>query len=256
MNIRTLVIVTFFILSCAWSLLAAQGLYWESTITAVGSHQNTKTFYLPKKLKTVTAQGQEVIILLDKQLMININPGDSTYSELGFAEMEGAMKSSAAKMDAKVSALKETMKTMPEDQRKQMEKMMEAMGVGGESKPWEVVATKERKKISGYTCEKYILKRGEKDAGAVWATNEIAEFASMKSDFRELSNQMMSGNSMGSELAATMQRIEGFPIEVVMGEGIRTLVSNIQTRDIDPEEFSIPKGYKKVPSPMLQEQQD
>ena len=255
MNIRTFVLFTFFILNCAWSLMAAQGLYWESTVTAVGSQQNTKTFYLPKKLKTIAAQGHEVIILLDKQLMININPDDSTYSELGFAEMEGATKSSAATMDANVGALKETMKTMPEDQRKQMEKMMEVMGVGGESKPWEVVATSERKKVSGYACRKYILKQGERDAATVWATEEITEFASMKKDFEEFSKQMMSMNPMGRELATAMRKIDGFPIEAAMGEGIRTVVTKVEARAIDPEEFAVPKGYKKLPSPMLQKQQ-
>lgn len=254
MKIRTFFPVTFFILGCAWSLLAAQGLYWETTITTMGSEQNTKTWYLPKKMKTVASNGGQVIILLDEQLMINVNPRDTTYFEMPFAEMEGMMKSSTAKLDANVSALKETMKTMPEDQRKQMEKMMEVMGVGGESKPWEVVATSEWKKISGYACKKYSLKQGERDAATVWATEEIGEFASMKKDFEEFSKRMMSMNPMGRELATAMRKIDGFPVEAVMGEGIRTVVTKVEARALDPREFSIPKGYRKLPSPMLQGQ--
>lgn len=253
MKIRTLLFFTWIIASCACPLLVAQGLYWESRVTAMGSEQNTKTFYLPKKMKTVASNGGEVIILLDKQLMININTVDTTYSELGFGEMEAAMKSSGAKMDANVASLKESMKTMPEDQRKQMEKMMEVMGVGGESKPWEIIATSERKNISGYACQKYVLKQGERDAGTVWATNQITEFASMKKDFEEFSNRMMSMNPLGRELATAMRKIDGFPIEAVMGEGIRTVVTMVEARAIDLKVFSVPKGYRKVPSPMLQE---
>jgi hypothetical protein len=253
MKIRTVLFFTWIIVSCACPLLVAQGLYWESTVTAMGSEQNTKTFYLPKKMKTVASNSGEVIILLDKQLMITINPMDTTYSELSFGEMEVAMKSSGAKMDANVASMKESMKTMPEEQRKQMEKMMEVMGVGGESKPWEVVATSEQKNISGYACHKYVLKQGEREAGTVWATNQITEFASMKKDFEEFSNRMMSMNPLGRELATAMRKIDGFPIEAVMGEGIRTVVTMVEARAIDLKEFSVPKGYRKVPSPMLQE---
>lgn len=80
--------------------------------------------------------------------------------------------------------------------------------------------------------------------------------ASIKKDFKEFSNRMMSMNPMGRELAVAMRKIDGFPIEAVMGEGIRTVVTRIEARAIDLKEFSVPKGYRKVPSPMLREGQD
>lgn len=234
-------------------VVLAQGLYWESTIYTMGSEQITKTYYLPKKMKTVASNGTQAIVLLDRQLLININPRDTSYSEVSFDELEGAMKLAGSKMEANVAGLKESMKAMPEDQRKQMQKMMEVMGVGGVSKPWEIVPTKEQKTVSGYRCRKYVLRQKEQETGTVWATSDIKEFAAMKKDFAEFSKRMMAMNPAGRELAAAMQKIDGFPIEAVMGEGIRTLVTKVETRGIDPMEFSVPKGYRKLPAPMLQE---
>jgi hypothetical protein len=236
-------------------MLFGQGLYWETKLTTIGGEQTMRSFFAPKKMKVTSTQGQHMVILLDQKKVVQINDHESTYSELSFDEMEGMMKGQMSEMQQHVDQLREALKSMPEEQRKQMEGMMKAMGVGRSEDPVIVSPTGRRKEIAGYTCEEFTLKQKESIVATVWTTKQIKEFNDMRNEFQEFSKQMSSWNMLGKPLVDAMQKVEGFPMETTMEGGMKSVVTKIERRSIPPSEFEVPKGYKKTQFSLPQQEQ-
>ncbi|HET6272967.1 MAG TPA: DUF4412 domain-containing protein, partial [Bacteroidota bacterium] len=53
-------------------------------------------------------------------------------------------------------------------------------------------------------------------------------------------------------LAEGMKKVDGFPIQTEMGQGITTLVTKVEKRSTPASEFTVPAGYKKVDSKMME----
>jgi hypothetical protein len=219
-----------------------QGMYWESTVTIPGQDQKEKlmkTFYLPKKMKT-TSEGENeyVIIRIDQEKLYSVNPADKTYSETTFAQIEAFSK----QMDGQMAKLQEQMKDMPAEQRKMMEKMLGANAPGKTETAYDVVRTGEKKVISGYACIRYSMKQNEKEIASLWVTQELTGFAAMRQDMIEQVRRM----SVLKGLGEAMKKVDGFPIEMDMAQGVKTLVTKVEHRSIAASEFEIPQGYTKV----------
>ncbi|MBM4160693.1 MAG: DUF4412 domain-containing protein [Ignavibacteria bacterium] len=233
----------------------AQGLYWESTTTGEGATQISKMFYMPKMFKIVTNQAEYVLLRLDREMFYTVHPGEKTYSEMSFADMEKTMKGAGARMDKAMEQMREQMKDMPEEQRKQVEQMMGGMMKGkekGTKAPVEVIKTSERKTVSGRGCTKYILRRGDEVIATLWVTKEVKEFEAMSKDFAEFSRRMMAMNPATTDAAEGWDKIDGFPMETEHSKGIKTVVTKIEKQSVPVSDFEVPKGYKKVKSKMAE----
>ncbi len=238
----------------------AQGIYWESTTSGGPMGDKTvasRTYYMPKMIKVESDQNGDVILFrFDKEMMYTIQPKDKTYSEMTFAEMEQAMKNMASKTNPKMAELQEKMKNMPEAQRKMMEKMMGAMpGQAGETK-FEVQKTGDKKTVTGYNCTKYVITQDGKDFMTIWATKDVPGFDAMKNDLQDYSNRMMQmspGYMKG--LVEGMKKIEGFPLETDMMQGMTNVVTKFEKRSTPVAAFEVPAGYTKVKS-KLQEMEE
>ncbi len=227
-------------------MLFGQGLYWETKLTTIGGEQTMHSYLAPKKMKATSTHGQHIVILLDQKKFVQINDHESTYSEAGFDEMERTMKGQMSQMQQHVDQLREALKSILEEQRKQMEGMMKAMGVGRGEDPVVVSPTGRRREIAEYTCEEFTLKQKESVVATVWATKQIKEFNDMRDEFQEFSKQMSSWNMLGKSLVDAMQKVEGFPRETTMDGGMKSVVTKIERRSLPASEFEVPKGYKKT----------
>jgi GLPGLI family protein len=235
----------------------AQGFYWESTRSSslMGDTSVTvKYSYAGKKFKVVSGEnGKTTILRLDKEVMIMLNPEEKTYWELSFADMEKGAKKASAQMDQKMAELKEKLKDMPEEQRKMMEQMMGSRMQGSKEEPkLEVVKSGDTKKISGYTCTKYVVNRDGKEMLTVWVTKDVKGFETIRKDMNEFRERMAAMNpGMRKGVMQELKNIEGFPMETEMGDMLKEVVTKVERKSIAASEFEIPEGYKKVESPMM-----
>jgi hypothetical protein len=235
----------------------AQGMFWESTQTFPqmgGTTDTAKYYYMPKKFKIAMGrEGNATIIRYDKETMIMLNPAEKTYSEVSFADLEKITKKAGAKMDQKMAELREKLKDMPEDQRKMVEQMMGNKIPGAKSEPkLEVMKSGDTKKISGYSCSRYIVNRDGKEILSVWATKDVKGFEAIRKDLDEFQRRMAEMNPMVAKgTMEGLKQIDGFPIETDLGDTMKEVVFKIESRSIPAKEFEIPEGFKKVKPPMM-----
>src|SRR5437868_10554252 len=79
----------------------AQGLYWESITTGIGTQPRTAQFYaIPKMMKIVQNDGHTVIVRSDEEKMITIDTTKQTYQEMRIAQLEEAAHAAQGQMDA------------------------------------------------------------------------------------------------------------------------------------------------------------
>lgn len=258
MNHKTvrLLLAVFFLFGVVTSALA-QGLYWESKMTGASIGEETQQMWaVPKKMKGVTKEtGEAYIVRLDKQVFITVDPKDKTYSEITFDEMEKMMKKASGKMDAQMAEMQKQLADMPEEQRKMVEKMMGSkIPTQAKDVKTEVVNTGEKKTISGFACTKLVVKMDDKEAMTFWVTKEVKEFDSMRKDWEEFSKLMMEMNpSVMKGLGDVFKKIEGFPIQTEVIQGIVNTVTKVEKKVAPASEFEVPAGYKKVAPKMMEE---
>ncbi|HUI65132.1 MAG TPA: DUF4412 domain-containing protein [Bacteroidota bacterium] len=230
----------------------AQGLYWESTTNTSGGPMgdrttNSQNYAMPKMFKIVNAP-KVMILRLDQEKMYDINTGTKTYSEMTFAEIENYAKKAGDKM----AAFREKIKNMPPDQQKKMEALA-AMMPGGAAEKIEVNATGDTKTVSGFSCSKYVLKKGGKDFVTLWVTKGVTGFADLQKDWVEFGQRMAALTNM-TGMGDAYKKIDGFPMETdmsMMGT-IQTVVTKVEKRSTPLSEFEVPAGYTKTASPMLE----
>ena len=242
--------------------LYSQGLYWESTTTGTimgGNGRIAKSYYMPKMFKEIhNGSDESSIFRLDKQLIITVNNKDKTYSEMTFAELEGMMKKTVGQLDEKMAEMRDKLKDMPEEQRKMVEQMIgDKMPGKNKEVKVEVTATGEKKTISGYACEEYVIKQNGKDLMTLWTSKDVKAFDEMRKDFEEFKSRMAVLTPMaGKGLAEGMKNLKGFPIQTLLSMGLTSIVTKIEKRSTPPSEFEVPPGYKKVKSKMFGDEKD
>ncbi len=231
----------------------AQGLYLESTISGAIGERHEQMWAIPKKMKGVSKEtGETYIVRLDKELFITLDPAEKTYTEMTFAEMEAMMKKVGGKMDARMAEMKKKLADMPEEQRKMVEQMMgDKMGGASEAKI-EVQKTGEKKKLSGFTCTKFVATQDGNEIMTLWATKDVSGFDAMKKDWEEFGKRMMAMNPMGKGLGDAFKQVDGFPIQTEL-RGMTSTVTKIEKKTAPASEFEVPAGYKKVQSKMMEE---
>jgi GLPGLI family protein len=231
------------------SLLSAvafgQGVVWDTKSVSNGHEIVTHTYYVSKKLKTVSDQGGEFTILrIDQQKIYNVKPKEKTFSVMTFDDLEQMGK----QMNAQMAELQKKMKDMPADQRKMMEKMMGSNMPGANKEPKvEVIKTGEKKTINGFACQRYSVKQDGEEAVSLWVTPDVKAFAAMKQDMMEQSKRMAAMTPGGLKgLSEAMQKIDGFPIETEMGDLMKSTVTKVEMKTVADAEFEVPAGYTRV----------
>jgi hypothetical protein len=237
-------------------LAAAQGIYWESTTTIEaggGQTMQSETYAMPKMLKHVSKDGEAMIMRLDQQVMYALQPSDKTYWKMTLAEMEAMMKKAGAKVDDAMKEMESAMKDMSPEQRKMMEGMLgEKMKGVTHTGPVEVRATGKTKKLAGFTTNEYVATREGEQVMTAWTTNGLKEFASLRKDWEEFNERLMSMDiRIGKGIIEAWQKIDGFPMETEM-MGVHTVVTKVEPRAISASTFEVPPGYTQVDPPSME----
>jgi len=225
------------------SAAAAQGLYWETTTTGIGTQpRSAKIYAVPKMMKIVQADGHAVIVRSDEDKLITVDTAKQAYHEMNIAGLEGAGRPTQQQLDAAHAQMEERMKNLPPEQRAMMEKMMPNLGAG-KAVPVTVSRTDETKTISGYACTKYVAKQGDKTVLVAWTTRDVKGFEGLRDDWLKFQKRMSALSPVGRDAVEAYANIEGFPMATEMGS-IKTEVTKVEPRAIPASEFQVPAGYK------------
>jgi hypothetical protein len=149
------------------------------------------------------------------------------------------------KMSSQMAEMQKKLADMPPEQRAMIEKMMGSKGK--EDAPTTVTPTSEKRTISGYACQKYTLDRDGKTVITVWATKEITAFEGMRKDWSQLQKRLMALTPGGAKsIAEAFTKIQGFPVQTEMEQGITNVVTKFEKRTTPAGDFEVPSGYTKV----------
>jgi hypothetical protein len=225
--------------------VSAQGLHWKSTTKAMGKEMSNEFFFMPKMVKTVSDNGEVMLLRVDKKMIYTIDPAGKEYSETTFDEFDALMGKMINRSKATSDRMKEQLKSMPDAQRKMVEKMMSG---AGKEEPAITKNTGEQKKIAGYKCTKNIIMQGEKELMTVWVTQEVKEFVALRKDFEEFSKRMMGRMPGMGSATQELMKLPGFAMETQFGTMMTQSISSMEKRTTPTSEFDIPIGYTKVKS--------
>lgn len=229
------------------AVASAQGLHWKSTTTAMGKEMFMEQFLMPKMIKTVTNEGEALVVRLDKKMIYEIKPEAKEYSEMTFEEFDQFRQKMLAKSKAMQEQMQEQMKNMPEAQRKMMEQMMGGQGAATTKK------TDEQKKIAGYNCTKHVISQGDKEVMTVWITSDVKEFSGLKKDYEEFAKRFSADAPGLTGAFNELMKLQGFPMETEMGTMMTQTVTLMEKRSTPASEYNVPAGYTKVKSKWQQQ---
>ena len=210
--------------------------------------------------KSRDGQG-EMIFRGESREMVVVDHEKRSYFVMG----EEQIRQLAGQVSAAMQQMEEALKNMPEEQRAMMEKMMkERMPQPEAERPQtEIRKTSERADKNGYPCVKYEVLRGGSKIRELWVTDwsnvegggEVVDaFEDMSSFFREMLDAMPEmggrGPAFDDSAFADMKELGGFPVVTreLGADGSlesETVLRGAKRRDLDPEAFEPPSGYKR-----------
>lgn len=186
------------------------------------------------------------------------------YYQMDEETLQGmlSMVSQARKM------MEEAMAAVPEEQRREMERMMQQRGMPGaapaQASQTELRKTGETDKLAGYPCVRYDVVRDGAKVRELWVTDwgnveggrEVAgAFEQMAEFFREFVESAASAGGplaqgMGDNAFGYMKEIDGFPVVTREFEGgsmtSESVLRSVSRESLDPAEFEPPAGYRRM----------
>lgn len=209
-----------------------------------GAGAGTATSYFSTERMRTSDADRDSLVEYASGRIVMIDHKKKEYSETTLAELEATMKAATAQMDAQMANLPPAMR-----------ERMQAMTGGGAV----TVAKGGTRKVAGYDCQDYTVAMGSMGNLHVCATTAIAPPAPNVDYRRFASFASLGGNPMLKNLAAEMQKIQGFTLAEsssmkMMGRAVESSkeATEVKRGPIPPATFDVAaltKGYKKVASP-------
>ena len=233
---------------------------------------NMKMEILPGKGSADGAR-DEVVFRGDRREMVVVNHRDKAYmviDEQAVQRMGGQMQQMGGQMQQMQKELEKRLADLDPKQREMMEKMLKgrlgSMAGGNAPKPpqSEFKQSGERATKNGYPCVRYdVLRDGEK-IRELWVTDwdNIKGGRDVMDAFKEMASfygglmdsfGQKAGSSGGffrvdSNPVESFTKVDGFPVVTRNFEGgeleSETVLESVTDRDLDPDAFEPPKGYR------------
>jgi hypothetical protein len=235
------------------------------TIETTRGAESAATMYLEGERMRIdgadkTGTATSVIIDGGGKKLIVVEEKKKSYTEL----TESDMKRMKVQVDAMRAQMEERMKTMPPEQRKQVEAMMAGMG-GAPGKPAKPAVLKfeklgQKKTINGFSCEMYrVLKDGvasEEDCIAAWSASTVqkSDLAGLRKFGEEMMKNFGSAGARDQIQLDQLDKYPGIPISRVPLEadgtrGPEEQIKSIKRGSVPAAKFAVPAGYTKKTLP-------
>lgn len=252
---QTWLLLFFFGLLCSsWSNVHAD-MYIEAKTTEYAMGQQTgqerleKTYLTADKMKTMDAEGEIVILRLDKGLMWNIDRNEKKYTEITFEEMR-QMAQQAMKI------MEDTLAELSPEEKEQMEQYMPQLSTLKRPEI-KIEKTGKTKDISGYKCE-LIIVSSDTTKSEMWVTDQLQYDKDAKKFLESISATFSDIASLREQatMYQSLIKIEGFPMEtkITTTVGPRSFssvstVTTVENKKIKDSEFDLPLGLTKIRAP-------
>lgn len=179
---------------------------------------------------------------------------------------EETLDALAGQVAGMMGPMQEALKNLPESERRKIEEMMKQRmpSQGLQRPPSQLRRTGERATKNGYPCVKYEIWREGSKIRELWVTDwsRIDGGGEVRDVWRELTGFMRRlteklasglpggglGGPGGDPIFEHMEEIDGFPVVTRSFEGgeldSETVLQSVTERDLDPDAFEPPKGYR------------
>jgi hypothetical protein len=247
------------VVGLAASLLVTARARAGITITSQKGAGPTTMYVEGERLRIDTPERDERVtaVVFDgpTKRFVMINDHDRTYTEI----TEEDRKRIRAQLDAMRPMMQERMKSLPPEQRKQMEEMM---GSGDKPHDWKFEATGEKKTVNGFACSVYrVTEDGvlrEQDCISPWSAGVVkkSDFAAVAKMAQEMLQGMGGMGGARSSIFARIDKAPGIPISrLPMGEGGKPgeeeQIKSVKRGAVPTSMFAIPAGYTKKELPAM-----
>lgn len=222
-----------------------------------------RTMYLDADRLRMTSALSDIIFRGDQNKMWVLRSRDHSYIEL----TPGGLEQIGARMDQAVAQMKQKLASMPEAQRKQIEAMMAArgMGQGAPSAAPQITYEKagDSRMVGEWNCAPYRIAVNGKSSSEVCIAR-LSDLGLSRDDLKAFINfgafmGHMRAAMGGSPSPMTMIDFDsmtkaigfdGFPVQTStkLGDGSRQVVAtlkSIQHQDPPADAFELPSGYTK-----------
>ncbi len=251
LHANTSVVILACIVGLSWasSATAAGGLAWEASITAEGgAPQNIRVLSAAQSLKIQREGGTEYLVRLDRGEAYVIDHKKRTYQRVKLAELENAVKSARAQMQAALGHMRKELEALPPAQRQLLERMVSEHEAAGTPV---VRKTGQTKTIAGYKCTEYVAEVEGKTLMTACTTEQIPAFQAMRQDWLAAQQHLGKLNPFGGgDLRHAYGNLPGFPLETKVG-GVHALVRKVEPLPPPASEFEVPTGFELQPGPPL-----
>ncbi len=257
------------------SVLSA-GVVFEATTTLIeGDSNRTETISISAaatnlRVATLNDHGgirDEFVFRGDRREMVTINHHDRSYMLIEGDALTAMTGDIQGQIEEAMSEVKKELEGLDPKQREMIEKMLGAqMGAGGmaeaimpERPKTEYRKTDERAEHSGYPCTRWEVTREGQLVRELWVTDwdniegsEIVRkgFFEMASLFEEMMDSFPGKwvEDMANSPVETFAHVKGFPVVTRTFENgsleNETVLGSVTERDIGPDMFEPPKGYR------------
>ncbi len=254
--------------------LGAGGAAMAGTVIALdesvnGAPPQPRTIVLDTDRLRMTSALADVIFRGDQNKVWILRSKDHSYIEL----TPGDMGQAAARMDKAMAQVKQKLASMPEAQRKQIEAMMAARGMGQGAPRTAPRASYEKagdsRRVGDWDCEPYrIVSNGKLPSEVCIARlsdlglsrDDLKAFASFGAFMGQMSAAMgfLRTPMMTDNFDSMTKAIgfDGFPVQTssTFADGSRQVVATLKSiQHQDPPEgvFDVPSGYTKRDLPAM-----
>lgn len=235
-------------------LFAADGVLIVEKTTSNGSTKSSQIQIEKDRMRAETGNGMTVIFDGPKQVMWLVNDGRKSYNEMTKADVDRM----GGQLNDAMARMQEQLKSLPPEQRAQIEAMMKGRGMPGMAPAQ--AKTEYRKtgsdKVGSWTCDKYEgSKSGQKVTELCTVDPKVLGFA--MSDF-QVAKQMMDffgklvpagADSMFAVGSPEEQGFSGVPVRrITFSNGQQQSVSEMSQasrQDFAASVFEVPAGYQK-----------
>jgi hypothetical protein len=203
----------------------------------------------------VSEEGNPQEAIVDSDGVTVVDLVHRTYTVVTYAQMEATLGMMAKVMEGvketQRQALRDAMKSLPPDQKAQVEKQLASLGSSteGEAKDVKVTETQDKATIAGLAARKSVISLDGKPALEVWLTPAIP-IDPVKQILTRLGKLAPDQAGIQARYVEALEKVDGFPLKVVDLDpdhgGTVMTVTEAVSRDFPDSEFAPPAGFEKT----------
>ena len=240
-------------------LFAADGILIVQQRTSGGATQTSQIQIEKTRMRAEVPgpAGISQIVIFDNtaQVMRMIDAPNKSYTELTKSEVDRA----AEQMSGAMATMQERMKSMPPEQRAQLEAVMRGRGAAGAAAAPKTAYRKGgTDRVGKWTCQKYDGYEGEKKVSEI-CTVEPGVLGVTPADF-EITKQLASffqrlspaASSQVLTIGSPELGFSGIPVRSHLSIGARETtieITEVTRKAFADDSYAVPAGFQKRPSP-------